>query len=134
MGEEEIAIKNILNEARDKIKLESRKGIFEEHRKLTSKDLKVPQEPEEFTKGHVIEKVLQLLEVNYETGECRFRIPGGTRKADYGPRSGSINFLVQAKPINDDLYKKSQDGAVNQIVYKFYGLTEEEIKVVEGAE
>jgi hypothetical protein len=70
------------------------------------------------------------------------------RKADYGPSYGGLKFLVEAKPIGDDLWKK--DGAVNQvkelfllhergrlidqIVYRLYGLTDEEIRVVEGGD
>ncbi len=88
---------------------------MKEEKKLSSDDLKTPQDPEEFTKRYIIEKVFQILGVNYETGERRFITPDGIRKADYGANKGNINFLVEVKPLNENLYKNSPDGAVNQI-------------------
>ncbi len=105
----------IINRAKAEVKLECKTSIFEGNMKLTSDDLKTAQNPEEFTKGYIIEKVFQILNVRYETGEARFDIPGGIRKVDYAPKTDNTHFLVEAKPINSDLFEKSKDGAVNQI-------------------
>jgi len=99
MGE----VKEIIRKTKEYIRIERRGSIFEKGRKLSSDDLKIPQDPEEFTKGYIIEKVFQILGINYETGERRFITPGGIRKADYGANNGKINFLVEVKPLNENL-------------------------------
>ncbi|WP_456475699.1 Eco57I restriction-modification methylase domain-containing protein [Candidatus Pyrohabitans sp.] len=106
-------VNRILTNAKQKVKVERRALVFSRKKKLSSEDLKTPQDPEEFTKKNIIEKILELLKVDYSVGERRFRIPGGMRKADYEISYGGLKFLVEAKPTGDDLWKK--DGAVNQV-------------------
>jgi len=108
-------VRRILTNAKKKVKVDRRALIFSRKKRLSSEDLKTPQDPEEFTKKNIIEKVFDLLDVDYSLGERRFRVPGGMRKADYGPSYGGLKFLVEAKPIGDDLWKRAKDGAVNQV-------------------
>ena len=108
-------VRRILTNAKKKVKIDRRAPIFSRKKRLSSEDLKTPQDPEEFTKKNIIEKVFDLLGVDYSLGERRFRVPGGMRKADYGPSYGGLKFLVEVKPIGDDLWKRAKDGAVNQV-------------------
>ncbi len=108
-------VRRILTNAKKKVKVDRRALIFSRKKRLSSEDLETPQDPEEFTKKNIIEKVFDLLDVDYSLGERRFRVPGGMRKADYGPSYGGLKFLVEAKPIGDDLWKRAKDGAVNQV-------------------
>ena len=108
-------VKGIIKDAKEHMKIGSQGIVFEEGKKLTAEDLKTPQDPEQFTKSYIVEGVFDLLKVNYQTGERRFKVTDGFRKVDYGPSYKTINFLVEAKPINGDLDSKSKDSAVNQI-------------------
>ncbi len=108
-------IERILTNAKQKVKVDKRELIFSRKKRLSSEDLKTPQDPEEFTKKNVIEKVFDIIGVDYSLGERRFRIPGGTRKADYEISYRGLKFLVEAKAIGDDLWKRAKDGAVNQV-------------------
>lgn len=61
-----MGVEEIVDGAKIEVKLDRRTAIFEEGRKLTADDLKTPQNPEEFTKRHIIEKIFSMLDVNYE--------------------------------------------------------------------
>lgn len=115
-GEIEELIKNIQN----KLTLEGKKRVFEENKELKSNDLKEWQDPEEFTREHLIDKILyDILKVE-RTGPKNFKTSDGTpRKVDYAIKYNKNRILLEAKPVNADLFEKSTHGAVNQILGVF---------------
>ena len=108
-------IKNIIADIRRRMTFNGRKRIFEQKRKLLSVYLEDEMDPEEFTKKFIIEKIFELLNLEV-LPEKHFRTVKGKRKVDYKVKNlNNKMFLVEAKPINTDLYEKGDDGAVNQI-------------------
>jgi len=106
----------LIAEVKNKIRFDSLKRIFEGGDELRSNDLKEPQDPEEFTRSFLIDKILfDILNVNLTARNRKFITPRSRRKVDYALKYEKTNFLIEAKPINKDLYEKSPDGAVNQI-------------------
>ena len=107
---------DIKNEVRERLTFDGRKKVFEDEKKLSSEFMDESAEPEAFTKEFVIEKVFNFLELE-KLPEKQFETPTGKdRSVDYRIKNqkGGI-FLVEAKPINADLFDKSRQGAVNQI-------------------
>ncbi|MDD3492001.1 MAG: N-6 DNA methylase [Candidatus Thermoplasmatota archaeon] len=112
----EESIANILLDIQDKLTLEGKKSVFEDNNKLTPYDLKETYPAEEFTREFLIDKILfDSFEVK-RTGPKKFlKVSGEYRTVDYAVQSGQIRVLIEAKPINADLFEKSDQGAVNQI-------------------
>lgn len=109
-------ITDLLDKVEVKIKLESKKRIFENEAELKSSDLKEPQDPEEFTRSFLIDEILfNILRIELIGRNRKFDTPTGERKVDYALKYAERKFLIEAKAINKDLYEKSKDGAVNQI-------------------
>ncbi len=109
-------IKNIKNEVRERLTFDGRKMVFDDWKKISSESMIESSEPEAFTKEFVIEMVFNFLELE-KLPEKQFETPTGKdRSVDYQIKNQKSDiFLVEAKPINADLYDKSKEGAVNQI-------------------
>ena len=87
---------------------------------MATNDIAERQDPEEFTRSFLIDKILfNVLEVYLIGRNRKFDTPEGERKVDYAVRYKEFQVLIEAKPINADLESKSRDGAVNQIVGAF---------------
>jgi len=43
-----------------------------------------------------------------------------------------VDKILEAKKANPDAYTSAQEAKIDKMVYELYGLTEEEIKIVEG--
>nr|WP_276977388.1 DNA methyltransferase [Ferrimicrobium acidiphilum] len=103
-----------------RLSLEGRKRVFEEQRELATRDIQEAQDPEEFTRHFLIDRVLfELLKLDRLGGNRKFRTPTGERKVDYVVAFDGKKTLIEAKPINADLYAKGPDGAVNQVTGLF---------------
>jgi len=111
--EEEIT--KLLNIVQNKLTLEGRKRVFEEGKELKSGDLLEWLDPEEFTRQYLIDVILYDFLKLENTGPKNFKTTDGTRKVDYAVKHEKSQMLIEAKPINADLYDKSSDGAINQI-------------------
>jgi hypothetical protein len=121
-------IEELLGEIRSRLTLEGKKRVFQDRRELTTDDVKERQDPEEFTRSFLIDRILfDILKVELIGRNRKFQTPEGERKVDYAVRSGDLKILIEAKPINSDLEIKSRDGAVNQIsgVFRLVEVEEE---------
>lgn len=109
-------IEQILKNVQDKLTLEGKKRVFEENKELKSSDLRKWQNPEDFTREYLIDKILfDILKVK-KTAPKKFLTDDGTpREVDYAIEYENNRILIEVKPINADLYDKSSQGAVNQI-------------------
>lgn len=110
-------VRELLKEIQSKLKLEGKKRVFEDGKELKSEDLKQWQDPEDFTREYLIDKILyDILNVG-RTGPKNFSTTDGTpRKVDYAVQYDKTRILIEAKPINANLYDKSPNAAVNQII------------------
>lgn len=109
-------IEKIFQDLRNKLTLEGYNRVFEQNNELKTIDLKEPQDPEEFTRSFLIDKILfDILNVNLIGRNRKFYGPKGERKVDYAINFEKNKFLIEAKSLNSDLYEKSPNGAVNQI-------------------
>ena len=68
-------VRRILTNAKKKVKIDRRAPIFSRKKRLSSEDLKTPQDPEEFTKKNIIEKVFDFLELTTALGRGDFVFP-----------------------------------------------------------
>lgn len=111
----EEAVRKLLENVKQKLTLEGRKRVFEEMQELKATDLKEIQDPEEFTRGFLIDKLLfDFFSVTLIGRNRKFKTPKGERKVDYAV-SSQQKFLIEAKPINADLTAKHKDSALSQI-------------------
>lgn len=120
-------INEIISDTFKKLTLDGRSRVKEDEKKLNSSDLKDKAKPEPFTKENLIRKVIKLLDLEI-LPEKKFKIWGNWRHVDYRLKnSQGGKFLLEAKPINADLLKKGETGAVNQIkgVFKLAEVKEE---------
>ena len=115
-------IEQLIENIKDKLTLEGKKRVFEENKELKSSDLREWQDAEEFIRDYLIDKLLfDILKVN-RTGPKNFETTDGTpRKVDYAVKYEKNRILIEAKPINANLYDKSPSGAINQITcFKYF--------------
>lgn len=105
-----------MKEASDRLTLEGRKRVFEDGKEVTTRDITEPQDPEEFTRSFLINRILfEAIKVKLIGTNRKFRTPEGERKVDYAIGRRPTKILIEAKPINADLKARSKEGAVNQI-------------------
>lgn len=111
-----LEIKELIWIFKDGLTLDGRKRVLEDEKELSSDDLKLKSDPEAYTKELLIEPIIRKLKLE-QIPEVHFRgIKNELRKADYYLKNKVKDlFLLEAKPINADLFKISSDGAVNQI-------------------
>jgi hypothetical protein len=116
VGEMDKESQEIIEKVKERLTLDGRKKVFEDRHKLSSDFLIEKSDPEAFTKEFLIEKIIQKFELE-KLPEKHFRgIKGELRKVDYRLKSKKdVLFLVEAKPLNSNLFEKGADGAVNQI-------------------
>jgi adenine-specific DNA-methyltransferase len=113
-------INDILKNIQSKLTIEGKKRIFEDGKELKYEDLKERQNPEEFTREFLIDKILFNILKTERTGPKNFDTTDGTpRMVDYAVKYEKTKILIEAKPINANLYDKSSNAAVNQIIGVF---------------
>jgi hypothetical protein len=111
----EETINGFVKDIWDKLTLDGRNNVRERNKPLKSVDLKEQSDPEAFTKHFLIERILELLNLEI-LPEKQFYIWGKRRSVDYILKnSKETKFLMEAKPINADLFVQDESGAVNQI-------------------
>ncbi len=112
-----LEIRALFEQLESKLTLTGRKRVFEDGKELQSEDIVLKSKPEEFTKQYLIEPVFELLGCRIESKERIFEaLRKNKREVDYelvSPKG--TKYIVEAKPLNADLYSHSSDGAVNQI-------------------
>jgi len=105
---------DLLRDIKERLTLDGKNRVFEEGKELSSEFMKEKAEPEAFTKEFLIDKILDPLELE-KLPEKSFETPKGHRSVDYRIKGKTGMFLVEAKPLNANLFDKSKDGGVNQI-------------------
>ena len=108
------AIKAFIDEVWYKLTSDGRSDVRDHNKPLRSVNLKEQSDPEAFTRYFLIEKILDLLNLEI-LPEKQFRTVKAKRKVDYRVKNQDQMFLIEAKPINVDLYEKGDEGGVNQI-------------------
>jgi len=107
-------VDNLVRDIKERLTLDGKNKVFEEGMELRSEFMKEKAEPEAFTKEFLIDKILDALGLE-KLPEKSFDTPSGYRSVDYRIKSKERMFLVEAKPLNADLFEKSKAGGVNQI-------------------
>ncbi|MDI6811375.1 MAG: hypothetical protein QMD80_06865 [archaeon] len=107
-------IVNIIKDIKEQLTLDGKNKVFNEGKELHSEFMKEKAEPEAFTKEFLIDKILDALGLE-KLPEKSFETHSGYRSVDYRIKSKDRMFLVEAKPLNADLFEKSKEGGVNQI-------------------
>jgi type I restriction-modification system DNA methylase subunit len=105
---------DLVKDIKERLNLDGKNRVFEEGRELNSDFMKERAEPEAFTKEFLIDKILDPLELE-KLPEKSFETPKGHRSVDYRIKGKTGMFLVEAKPLNANLFEKSRYGGVNQI-------------------
>ena len=107
-------VDTLIKDIKERLTLDGKNRVFEEGKELSSEFMKEKAEPEAFTKEFLIDKILDPLELE-KLPEKSFETPKGHRSVDYRIKGETGMFLVEAKPLNANLFDKSKDGGVNQI-------------------
>jgi len=94
----------ILIDIKERLTLDGKSKVFDEGKELRAEFMKEKAEPEAFTREFLIDKVLDALELE-KFPEKSFETPRGYRSVDYDIRSKERMFLIEAKPLNSDLYE-----------------------------
>jgi len=108
------SVYDLIKDIKERLTLDGKNRVFEEGKELISEFMKEKAEPEAFTKEFLIDKILDPLELE-KLPEKSFETPKGHRSVDYRIKGVNGMFLVEAKPLNANLFDKSRDGGVNQI-------------------
>ena len=117
--EEIININQLIKTSKEYLTLDGRVRVFERKLKLRTEDMEEPSDPEPFTKDFLIKPIIDLLKLN-TLSERKFKIWGKERKVDYSVENEKKKkVIIEAKPLNDDLFKESKNGAVNQVKEMF---------------
>lgn len=117
----DIDTKKLIDYFSNLLTLDGRQRVFEQGQKLNSSFLKEPSDPEAVTKDALIEPIIRALGLQ-KLPEKHFDLPQGKRRiVDYRLKNNeNISFLVEAKPLNANLFDDIDDSAVNQIKELFY--------------
>ncbi|MGB2841820.1 MAG: Eco57I restriction-modification methylase domain-containing protein [Halobacteriota archaeon] len=107
-------VDTLIKDIKERLTLDGKNRVFEEGKELSSEFMKEKAEPEAFTKEFLIDKILDALGLE-KLPEKSFETPRGHRSVDYRVKSKERMFLVEAKPLNADLFEKGKDSGVNQI-------------------
>jgi hypothetical protein len=107
-------VDDLIRDIKERLTLGGKNRVFEEGNELSSEFMKEKAEPESFTKEFMIDKILDPLELE-KLPEKSFVTPKGHRSVDYRIKGKTGMFLVEAKPLNANLFEKSRDGGINQI-------------------
>ncbi len=120
-------INKIVNNAFEKLNFDGRQRVKNEGKELSSSHLKEAAQPEPFTKKKIIEKIISLLDLKI-LPEKYVDLLDVNRWVDYRLKNQEGGkFLLEAKPLNANLYKDDENGAVNQIkkVFKLAEIRDE---------
>jgi len=107
-------VDTLIKDIKERLTLDGKNRVFNEGEKLRPEFMKETAEAEAFTREFLIDKIFDALELE-KLPEKSFDTPGSHRSVDYRIKSTRGRFLVEAKPLNADLFEKSKDGGVNQI-------------------
>ncbi|MCW3134805.1 MAG: Eco57I restriction-modification methylase domain-containing protein [Methanophagales archaeon] len=107
-------VDNLIKDIKERLTLDGKNKVFEEGMELRSEFMKEKAEPEAFTKEFLIDKILDTLGLK-KLPEKSFETPSGYRSVDYRIKSKERTFLIEAKPLNANLFEKSKAGGINQI-------------------
>jgi adenine-specific DNA-methyltransferase len=119
MSEKNLSVRagDIWENALEYLKIDGRHKVKDRKTTLSSSDTKRGVEPETFTKGRIIDRILfELFEVEEQPGEKKFNWSDKDRSVDYCLENQNGDaFVVEAKPLNGDLNSDKTDAAVNQV-------------------
>lgn len=119
MSEKNLSVRagDIWEEALEYLEIDGRHKVKDRKTTLSSSDTKREVEPETFTKGRIIDRILfELFEVEEQPGEKKFNWSDKNRSVDYCLENQNGDaFVVEAKPLNGDLNSDKTDAAVNQV-------------------
>ncbi|MEA1957718.1 MAG: Eco57I restriction-modification methylase domain-containing protein, partial [Euryarchaeota archaeon] len=104
----------LINNIKERLTFDGKNRVFKEGKELRSEFMNEEAEPEAFTREFLIDKIFSALELE-KLPEKKIVDSRGLRSVDYRIKSKERMFLVEAKPLNADLFEKSRDGGVNQI-------------------
>ncbi|MBI2653101.1 hypothetical protein HYX00_06550 [Candidatus Woesearchaeota archaeon] len=109
-------IDKIIQEFKKKLTLDGKSRVFENQQRLASEFIIDESDPEDLTRDFLIDKILfDILKLELNAKNIHFRAFKELRKVDYALKINDKKILLEAKPINADLFDKSSDSAVNQI-------------------
>ena len=104
----------LIKDIKERLTLDGKNRVFNEGEKLRPEFMKETTEAEAFTREFLIDKIFSAFELE-KLPEKKIEDSRGHRSVDYRIKSKRGMFLVEAKPLNADLFEKSRDGGVNQI-------------------
>ena len=107
-------VDNLIKDIKERLTLDGKNKVFEEGMELRSEFMKEKAEPKAFTKEFLIDKILDTLGLE-KLPEKSFETPSDYLSVDYRIKSKERTFLIEAKPLNANLFEKSKAGGVNQI-------------------
>jgi len=107
-------VDDLIKDIKERLTLDGKNRVFYEGKELRSEFMNEEAEPEAFTREFLIDKIFSALELE-KLPEKKIEDSRGLRSVDYRIKSKRGMFLVEAKPLNADLFEKSRDGGVNQI-------------------
>jgi len=108
-------INKLIENLKEHLTLDGKERVFEKNLPLQSSYLIEKSDPEAVTKTLLIEPIIEKLNLG-KLPEIHFKSIEKLRRVDYRLKNEeNILFLVEAKPLNSDLFEKSPSGAVNQI-------------------
>jgi len=86
-------IEDIIKNIQNKLTIEGKKRVFEDNKELKSDDLKQWQDPEDFTREFLIDKILYDIFKVERAGPKNFETTDGTpRKVDYAVKYEKTRF------------------------------------------
>jgi len=106
----------LIKDIKEQLTLDGKNRVFEEGKELSSEFMKEKAKPEAFTKGFLIDKIFIALGLE-KLPEKSFDTPSGYRSVDYRIKRKERMFLVEAKPINADLFEKAPFGCKSIVSY-----------------
>jgi len=104
----------LIKDIKERLTLDGKNKVFNEGKELRSEFMKERAEAEAFTREFLIDRIFNSLKLE-KLPEKSFETPSGYRSVDCGIKSKERMFLVEAKPLNADLFEKSKAGGINQI-------------------
>ncbi|HJH28042.1 MAG TPA: hypothetical protein C5S37_15060 [Methanophagales archaeon] len=107
-------VDTLIKDIKERLTLDGKNRVFNEGKELRSEFMNEEAEPEAFTREFLINKIFGALELE-KLPEKKIEDSRGLRSVDYRIKSKERMFLVEAKPLNADLFEKSREGGVNQI-------------------
>ena len=110
-------IKRLVEDFKKKLTLDGKSRVFGNNQKLASEFIIDESDPEDLTRDFLIDKILfDILNLELIAKNIHFRTFKELRKVDYALKLNDKKILLEAKPINTNLFDKISDSAVNQII------------------